>query len=95
MQDSVRELLERRKNRAIAIILTCKESECDEHLPDNASYRLRKVVLDQINELHDLCIDVIESIDTDNVMLNEYWLKKIEEKLDYIYSRVDDDDEYI
>jgi len=95
MQDSVKELLGRRKNRAIAIILTCKETECDSYLPDSASYRLRKVVLDQVNELHDLCVDVIESLDTDNVVLNEFWLKKIEAKLELIYRQTDDEDDDI
>jgi len=53
------------------------------------------VVLDQVNELHDLCVDVIESLDTDNVVLNEFWLKKIEAKLELIYRQTDDEDDDI
>lgn len=83
MQDSVKELLGRRRNRAIAIILTTKEQECDKHLPDDASFRLRKSVLDQLNEFHDLCIDLIDSLSTSAVM-NDIWLARLEEIYDYI-----------
>ncbi len=91
MQDSVKELLGRRRNRSIAIILTTKEQECDQYLPEDASFRLRKAVLDQLNEFHDLCIDLMESLSTSAIM-NDIWLAKIEDIYDYIYDMDSDED---
>lgn len=79
MQDGLRELLEKRRNRGIAIILGVKERECDEHLPKEASQKLRKVVLDQMNEFHDLVNDIFDSVDSGDVVLNEEWLRKLDE----------------
>lgn len=93
MQDSVRQLLGRRKNRSIAIILSTKEDECDEYLPAESSHLLRKVVLDQLNEFHDLALDIMESLDTGRTMINDHWLEQLLIKLDQIYDKVDYDDE--
>ena len=79
MQDGLRELLEKRRNRGIAIILGVKERECDTHLPRDASQKLRKVVLDQMNEFHDLVNDILDSVDHGDVVLNEEWLRKLDE----------------
>lgn len=71
------ELVERRKDRAIAIILRMKESECDEFLPAAVRIKLRKVILDQLNDLADVMFDVIKSLDAGDVILNEMYLEKI------------------
>lgn len=79
MQPAIETLLAKRRDRAIAIILSLKEREIDQHLPAMASQKLRKVVLDQLNDFYDMCRDVIESLDPGNVTLNEEWLDKIDE----------------
>ena len=78
------EMLARRRDRSISIILGLKERECDQFLPREASQKLRKVVLDQINELTDFALDVWSSLDTGDVVLNEEYLKK----LDHMYEVV-------
>ncbi len=79
MQDILVEFLEKRKNRSIAIIMSWKERECDSQLDPATRQNLRKVILDQINEFHDSCIDVMSSLDTNGVVLNEEYLEKLDE----------------
>lgn len=79
MQQVLTDILAKRRDRAIAIVLGVKERECDRHLPAEASHKLRKVVLDQFNELHDLAIDLIKSLDTNGIVLNEIYLQKLDE----------------
>jgi hypothetical protein len=55
------ESLNRRKDRSIAIILGQKERDCDQYLPNDVSIRMRKVILDQINDLHDFAVDMLRS----------------------------------
>lgn len=79
-QNSVlNDMLKRRRDRAISIVLATKERECDTYLPREVSMRLRKVVLDQLNELADFAIDVCNSLDTGEVVLNEDYLSKLDE----------------
>lgn len=79
MQPVLEDLLARRRDRAIAIILRTKEETCDAYLPDDVSARLRKVVLDQINSLTDVALDLISSLDTGETVLNELFIQKIDE----------------
>lgn len=79
MSSNIKDLISKRKDRAIAIILTVKEKECDEYLPEDVSYALRKAVLDQINSLYDLVLDVMGSLDADSVELNQHYLDMLSE----------------
>lgn len=79
MQQVLNDVLSRRRDRAIAIILGVKERDCDRHLPPEISKKLRKVVLDQLNEFYDLTLDLMRSLDTGEVVLNEHYLRKIDE----------------
>lgn len=79
MQQVLADVLAKRRDRAAAIILGVKERECDRHLPDHVKAKLRKVVLDQLNEFYDLCLDLMRSLDTGEVVLNELYLRKIDE----------------
>lgn len=79
MQEVLTDFLQRRKNRAIAIVMGVKERECDPDLSAMASQKLRKVVLDQFNDLYDACVDVLDSLDTGEVVLNENYLEKLNE----------------
>lgn len=77
-QQLLSDILAKRRDRAIAIILGVKERECDRHLDNQASNKLRKVVLDQLNDYHDLCADLIRSLDTDDVVLNEIFVERLD-----------------
>ncbi len=77
MQAGLRDLLEKRRNRTIAIILGVKDRECDRHLPPEAQSKLRKVILDQVNEFHDLVLDMMDSLDTGETVLNQLYMDKL------------------
>jgi len=85
MQPVLNEVLARRRDRGIAIMLGLKERECDQFLPREVSVKLRKAVLDQFNEFYDLCVDVIRSLDTGENIINEHYLNRLEEKIDAIH----------
>lgn len=84
MQQALEAVLRKRKDRSLAIILGVKERECDRHLPVPVQHRLRKVILDQFNEFYCLLVDIADSLDSGDVVLNEEWLSK----LDAIYDAV-------
>lgn len=67
--------LGKRRDRAIATILGFKERECDEYLPDAVAARLRKEILDQVNELIDTAFDLLGS----GVGINQIYLDRIDE----------------
>ena len=79
MQDVVRDLLAKRRDRVIATILGTKERDCDRYLPRDVQQRLRKVVLDQVNEYFELCCDVLRSFEGEGVVVNDLWLQKLDE----------------
>ena len=54
-----RTFLGKRRDRAIATLLSFKEQELDEYLPVDVSIRLRKEILDQINGLIDTALDLL------------------------------------
>lgn len=76
----MRELLEKRCRRSIAVVLSAKEREADQYLSLDAQQRLRKVIMDQFNELTLLAIDIVESLESGSVV-NELWIEKMEEIL--------------
>lgn len=78
-QQILGDILAKRRDRSIAIILGVKERECDRHLPPEARTKLRKVVLDQLNDFHDLCADLIRSLDAGgDVVVNEVYVEKLD-----------------
>lgn len=84
MQRALQDLLRKRMDRGIATVLSTKEQQVDILLPrttdaSDASRLLRKVILDQFNDFYEVCLDVVGSLDTGEVVLNEVWLKKIDE----------------
>lgn len=76
-----RGFLGKRRDRAIATILSYKERECDDYLSDNVSQGLRKVILDQINDLCDLAFDMLNN----DIILNDEFL----DRLEAIYDNLD------
>lgn len=77
------DILRKRRDRAIAIVLNIKEREVDPLLAQegggaHASRLLRKVVLDQFNDFCDLALDVAASGEASKFEYNpEVWLRKI------------------
>jgi hypothetical protein len=75
------EFLRRRKDRSCAIVLTVVDREVtDPHVRE----RIRKVVLDQINDFYCAMVDVSHSLSSETVVLNELYLQRLDE----IYERV-------
>ena len=72
VQDKV---LEKRRDRSIAKILSFKEKKCDEFLPADISAELRKVILDEINDVCDLAL----SLNAQGEELNQLFLDKMAE----------------
>lgn len=81
-QSILSDMLARRRDRAISIILGLKEKECDSYLSRDASQKLRKVVLDQVNDLVDFAMDMCNSLDSGDVILNEDYLRKLDKIYD-------------
>lgn len=80
--DVVTDLVRRRRDKALAAILGVKEREADPHLPVEVRRALRKVVLDQVNDLVGLVEDLLGAVATaqdGTVVLNELYLTKIAE----------------
>ena len=73
-----KDLLEKRCRRAIAVVLSAKEKEADPHLPAEIQAHLRKVILDQFNDLLTLSMDLLDSLERDSIV-NELWLERLEE----------------
>lgn len=82
MEASVRHLLARRRARAISVILGVKERRCDRYLPLDAQEELRRVVLAQVNDFHDLVCDLLNVLDDDGAVINELYLERLDEKYD-------------
>jgi hypothetical protein len=81
------DILKKRRDRTIAIVLGIKEREVDPLLSgqrggEQASRALRKVILDQINDFYDIALDVASSSGADDYEFNpEVWSKRIEGQL--------------
>lgn len=79
MEDAIKKILEKRRDRVIATILGFKDAQCDDFLPADVSNGLRKLVLDQINDYFDLCCDLFKSVQPEGVILNQEYLDKLDE----------------
>lgn len=71
-------LLERRRDRSIATILSYKDSHCDQFLPEDISSDLRKVILDEVNSLCDYALRLTAKGDA----LNELFLDRMSDLLE-------------
>jgi hypothetical protein len=88
------EILKKRRDRTIAIILGLKEREVDPLLlqepgGSRASGMLRKVILDQINDFYDIALDVASSGEADTFEFNpDVWGSRIEGRLNDLHRAV-------
>ena len=87
MNEQVKALLAKRRDRSIAIILGFKERECDTYLPPTIRQELRKVVLDQINDFYELALDLMASSEDTSIVFNQIFLDKIDEIYEIVSSR--------
>lgn len=78
MDEQLKALLAKRRDRTIAILLGYKERECDYYLPQEIRTGLRKTILDQINDFYELSLDLLGSVDDGSVVLNQIYLDKIQ-----------------
>lgn len=81
--DSAVTVIDRRAKRAAATILGFKDRECRMYLPDDVDDKLRKIVLDQINELAHLAIDCVNSV-SDASVTNQMYVDLLEEIRDKV-----------
>lgn len=89
MQSVLNDVLARRRDRVIAILLSFKERECDQYLPRDVQVKFRKIVLDQLNEFADLSADIMRSLDNGDRTLNELYFERLESKVDSLLRAVD------
>lgn len=90
------DILKKRRDRSIAIILGIKEREVDPLLSPQpggpqASTLLRKVVLDQINDFCELALDVANSGEAPKFEFNpDVWMNRIDGRLAALQGAVND-----
>lgn len=68
-------LVIKRSKRCMATILGFKEKHCDAFLPEDISENLRKVILDEVNELINLVTDILD----EDVMFNDEYFTMLED----------------
>jgi len=78
--------LGKRRDRAIAILLTYKEKEIDPLLPKQQATGLRRQILDQFNDVVDTAFDLMSS----ESVLNEEFIDRFNELYDFL---LEEDDE--
>lgn len=76
---AVREMLGKRKDRTIAIILSYKEEHYDQFVSNEVARDFRKVILDQLNDLYDFALDLVQTSGT--VTVNEEYVQRLDEAL--------------
>jgi len=74
--------LGKRRDRAIATLLSFKERDCDQYLPPEISQKLRKEILDQINELCDVAFDLMNVSDV-------VWNEDFMDRFDYMFDSIE------
>lgn len=80
MQQGVKDLLTRRMNRKVlATILGMKEREVDPYLTPELQRRLKKVILDELNDFLTLVLEVVDTVDDESSMVNDYFLELLEQ----------------
>lgn len=87
MQEVLNDVIARRRDRAIATLLGVKEREVDRYLPPEVRALLRKAILDQLNDFHSLVVDVMRSLDTGEVVLNDLYMEKIDQLHEVVVGR--------
>jgi hypothetical protein len=82
------ELLDRKKNKMIRVILGTKERlHPDEVCGDDGAFR--KIVLDEVNAFFEHVTDIVETLQQDRtIAVNQIFLDKLDELRDELTSKV-------
>jgi len=82
-KDSVNALLMRKRmDRSIATVLGYKDEFIDPALDDPLlSKQLRNVILDQFNNFHEFCMDLMGTLDS-QMIANDLYIERLEDELD-------------
>lgn len=78
-EDDIGEMLQRRASRAIRAILEEKERALDDLIEEADSEALRRVVLNEVNDLVSLAKVLVASVADDSRELNALFMEKLEE----------------
>jgi hypothetical protein len=68
--------------------MTQKERDCDQYLPPEVSRKFRKVILDQINDLHEFASDMLKS--SEYGMMNQEYFDRLEKLMSTLEEKVSD-----
>lgn len=79
LTDELNDAIDRRARRASAILLSFKENNCDQFLPDDVCFSLRKAILDEVNELAELAMDCVKRAETESGVSNDFFIGLLEE----------------
>lgn len=69
------QIIAKRRDRAIATILSFKEDEIDYYIDEELSADLRKVILDAVNDVCNLAIDLLD----ESSIVNELFLDRLDD----------------
>lgn len=82
MDPEIQRALQSQTKRAIATILEVTD-RCDDHLPSDLSRRLRKSVLDAVNDLHRNTVLIVTAAD-EGMSVNELLIDRLARRDDCI-----------
>lgn len=82
-------MLAKRKDRTIAIILSYKEENYDQFVSEEVARNFRKVILDQLNDLYDFSLDLLRSVESGSVTINEEYVSRLNAALLKVEGLVD------
>lgn len=88
MNEGLKDLLARRRDRAIAKVLSLKDDYEDEGRLDlEAGKVLRKAILDEFNDFYEIALDLINSVDDGTVVINQEYLERIDDIYDLLFQQ--------
>lgn len=73
--DFAKNFVANRGRRCSATILSWMEKNIYEYLPKESQERVRRTVLDNVNDLSDVAIDIVKS---DVGAINDFWVEGLE-----------------
>lgn len=72
------EFVKKRRDRVLATILSYKENNVDQYLPNQkARDDLRRVILNNVNDFNDLMLDILKAEPQGEVQINEYYVEAL------------------
>lgn len=81
IDDETKASIAKRRDKAIAVILRAKEDECDSYLPPDVRAKFRKTILDQVNEYHEMTMEILKfSLGT--AAINDEFVDRLVDQMD-------------